>query len=505
MRTEHFESIDHRSLFTLYISIGQDHLLDREINQEQHHPAHPASEKKKMLHSLEDSESSDLGKLTVEIGKISVIKAMNPLPEPCSITLSNLDLLSGRFPVTYLYFYHRPNLLFYDFGALVESLKSSLSHALDYNYPFSGQIVQNPKTNEPEILCDNNGAIVIEAHANIPMKKLDFYNLNETLQEKLVSIQPDFPLQIQVTDYTCGSICIAFTFDHALGDASSFGKFIISWTEIARNQPLSSLPNHTRNLRARFPPIYHPSLDQTFIKCTIEEIQNMPMNHISLKRLYHIDASSINMIQRLASVNGTKRTKIEAFSAYVWKIMVGTINESHEKCKMGWLVDGRQGLGGRGSMNFMSNYIGNVLSLAFREARIHELKEASISETAKMVHEAISEVNNEAHFLDLIDWVECHRPGLMIAKAVLGQEGPVLVVSSGRKFPVSEVDFGFGSPLLGTVYTSIERIGVGYMNQRQSGRGDGSWTVSAILWPELAAALEADPIFQPMSASHLQL
>ncbi|MCI56812.1 anthranilate N-benzoyltransferase protein 1-like [Trifolium medium] len=43
------------------------------------------------------------------------------------------------------------------------------------------------------------------------------------------------------------------------------------------------------------------------------------------------------------------------------------------------------------------------------------------------------------------------------------------------------------------------------MNQRRSGKGDGSWTISAILWPELVDALKDDPIFQPMSASHLQL
>ncbi|XP_054793504.1 coniferyl alcohol acyltransferase-like [Prosopis cineraria] len=458
-----------------------------------------------MLDILEDFEASEPGKLIVEITKKSVVKAMNHPPASFSITLSNLDLLSGRFPVTYLYFFRRPKLLVRDFGALIESLKSSLAQTLDCYYPFAGQIVQNPKTGEPEIICDNNGALIVEAHANLPMKELNFHNLNETIQGKLVSIQPGFPLQTQITDYTCGSISIAFTFDHALGDASSFGKFIASWFERAQNKPLSILPDHTRHLQARFPPKYHPSLDQTFIKCTIEEIQNMPTNNITLKRLYHINASSIDMLQRLASRGGTKRTKIEAFSSYVWKIMIRTIDQRYEKCKMGWLVDGREKIGGKGSRNCMSNYIGNVLSLAFGEARIQELKEASISETAKRVHEAITEVNNEAHFLDLIDWVECQRPGLMLAKAVLGQEGPVLVVSSGRRFPVTEVDFGFGSPVLGTVYTSVERVGVGYMNQRQSGSSDGSWTVSAILWPELAAALEDDPIFQPMTASHLQL
>ncbi|KAG5126753.1 hypothetical protein JHK82_027588 [Glycine max] len=181
----------------------------------------------------------------------------------------------------------------------------------------------------------------------------------------------------------------------------------------------------------------------------------MLMNHVFLKCLYHIEASSINMLQKLASVNGIERTKIEAFSAYVWKIMVGTIDERHKKCKMGWLVDGRERMERR--KNLMSNYIGNVLCLAFGEASLQELKEASISNIANTVHEAISKVNIEDHFLDLIDWIECHRPGLMLAKAVLGHEGPTLMVSSGQRFPVKQVNFGFGSPMLGTVYTSIQR------------------------------------------------
>ncbi|KAE9596863.1 hypothetical protein Lal_00007422 [Lupinus albus] len=446
-----------------------------------------------MMDTNKEFEASNYGKFEIKLVRKSVVKAVNHSPNPFSVPLSNLDLLSGRFPVTYLYFYLRPKVE--NFRTFVEVLKSSLAQVLSYYYPFAGQIVQNLKTCELEIICDNKGALLIEAHVDIPLMKLDFYNLNETFQGKIVSIhQPYFPLQIQVTNYTCGGISIAFSFDHALGDASSFGKFITSWCEIAQNKPMSCIPNHTRHLSPRSPLKYEPSLDQAFIKCTKEEIKNIPMSHISLKRLYHINASSINMLQRLASVGSIKRTKIEAFSAYVWKIMASTIDQNHEKCKMGWLVDGRERISeGKSSM---SNYIGNVLSLAFGEARIQELKEASISDIGSIVNESISKVSNEAHFLDLIDWVECNRPGLMIAKTVLGQEGPALVVSSGRRFPVTEVDFGFGSPLLGTVYTSIER---------PSAMGDGSWTVSAILWPKLAAALEDDSIFHQMSASHLNI
>ncbi|XWS49387.1 hypothetical protein CRYUN_Cryun13aG0159500 [Craigia yunnanensis] len=452
-------------------------------------------------------ENPEDRKFQVEFTNTSIVKAINLLPD-ChhKLALSNLDLLSGRFPVTYLYFYQGP--LINNLSSTVESLKSSLAETLSYYYPFAGRIIEDPATREPLIICDNTGALLVEAKANIPLKELDLYNFNDSFHGKLVftNSESDFPMQVQVTNYTCGGVSITFTFDHALGDASAFGKFLSSWSQVAQKMPLSCIPDLSRNLRARLPPTYHPSLDDIFVKCTLEEIRNIPKTNILLKRLYYVDASSINKLQTLACADGNKRTKIEAFSAYIWKIMATTIDKSHAKCKMGWLVDGRGRLNVNGDHSSMSNYIGNVLTVAIEEASIVEIKQGSISDIANNVHEAISKVtNNEAHFLDLIDWIECHKPGLMLPKVVLGREGPALVLSSGRRFPVAELDFGFGSPVLGTVSSIIENSGVGYMNQRPSARSDGSWIVSAILWPELAAALESDSVFQPLRASHLQI
>lgn len=434
----------------------------------------------------------------VHITARGVVKASSHKPDTEILALSNLDLLSGRFPVTYFYFYSaKPG---YQFSNIVKVLKESLSNNLTHYYPFAGCIVPNSTTGEPEILCVNNGALFLEARANIPLKELNFYNLNQTLKGKLVSlVHQDFPVQVQATEYTCGGVSITFTFDHALGDASAFGKFLVTWSEISQKKTISCVPDHRRHLHARSPPVYHPSLDQNFVKCTIQEILNMPTPKPLFKRLYHIDGSSINQLQRLASSNGKRRTKIEAFSAYVWKVMISVIDDkSHSKCKMGWLVDGRSRMC-RNQNYHMSNYIGNVLSLAVGEASLVEIKQGSLSDIGNIVHEAIAKVTNEEHFLDLIDWIECHRPGLMLSKIVLGRGGPALVVSSGRRFPVAELDFGFGNPILGTACSVIEKLGIAYLNQRPSARGDDSWTVSAILWPELAAALESGSLFQPMS------
>lgn len=59
---------------------------------------------------LEEVEAPGYGKFEVKFTRKSVVKVVNPLPDPFSVSLSNLDLLSGHFPVTYLYFCQRPKL-----------------------------------------------------------------------------------------------------------------------------------------------------------------------------------------------------------------------------------------------------------------------------------------------------------------------------------------------------------------------------------------------------------
>ncbi|PRQ19680.1 hypothetical protein RchiOBHm_Chr7g0219881 [Rosa chinensis] len=71
------------------------------------------------------------------------------------------------------------------------------------------------------------------------------------------------------------------------------------WPETSQ---ISCVPDHQTNLRisARNPPRYHSSLDQSFVKCTIEQIMNIPTPKALVKRLYFIDNSSINQLQSQA-------------------------------------------------------------------------------------------------------------------------------------------------------------------------------------------------------------
>ncbi|KAE8723200.1 HXXXD-type acyl-transferase family protein [Hibiscus syriacus] len=85
----------------------------------------------------------------------------------------------------------------------------------------------------------------------------------------------------------------------------------------------------------------------------------------------------------------------------------------------------------------------------------------SISDSAKNTHDAILKATNEAHFQEFIDWIECHKPGLMLPRFVLGREGPALDI---------DIQLLNCSPVLGMVSTAIKNSRAGYMNQKSSAR-----------------------------------
>ncbi|KAK7818254.1 fatty alcohol:caffeoyl-coa acyltransferase [Quercus suber] len=169
------------------------------------------------------------------------------------------------------------------FVSKVEVLKKALAKALVPYYALAGEIVTN-SVREPEILCSNRG----------------------------------------VTGFKCGGLMVACTFGHKIMDGYSAGMFLISWAEIAQSIPLSSLPTFCRSLlNPRIPGSFDSSLENLYIPITsfhpIKEPNLGGNNFVS--RAYIVKANIINQIQSLASTNECKRTKVECFSALLWKII----------------------------------------------------------------------------------------------------------------------------------------------------------------------------------------
>lgn len=302
-------------------------------------------------------------------------------------------------------------------------------------------------------------------------------------------------VNVQATWMKCGGLVVACTFDHLIADAYSANMFLVSWAEMAHpNRPTTSAqPCFRRSLLTpRHPPSIHPSIHQMF--STISDIapppepKPKPEYDPITSRIYYVTSEQISHMQSLATSSaGDQRTKLESFSAFLWK-MVGAAAayaEGKEKVltKMSVVVEGRKRLsnGDKNKEAIMGCYFGNVVSVPYKGIVAEELVEKPLSWVAEQVHEFLKIAMTKEHFLGLIDWVEVHRPAPAgsgwfprVCYEGTEEEGPVFLVSSGQRFPGSKVDFGWGKPLFASYYFPM---GKGYVMPMPSPRDNGDWLV----------------------------
>ncbi|KDP25022.1 hypothetical protein JCGZ_22557 [Jatropha curcas] len=442
---------------------------------------------------------------TVSVAKKEVVAAVLPLQEHW-LPLSNLDLLLPPVDVGVFFCYRNP-LISMNFGSMVGSLKKALAQVLVSYYAFAGEVVAN-SAGEPEILCSNRGVDFYEAFADIELQHLNLYNPDQSIEAKLVPKKEDGVLAVQATKLKCGGIVLGCTFDHRIADAYSANMFVVSWAEMAQSKAISDsvVPSFRRSLlNPRRPACIHPSLDDMYVpisKLQPPKDSDSDDDHL-ISRIYYVKADSLNKLQSLASSIGCQRTKLESFSALLWQLVAKSAKNGMAKVsKMGIVVDGRTRLG-----DTMDSYFGNVLSIPYGKKKIDELIANPLSWVANEVHDFLESAATKEHFLGLIDWVEAHRPEPALAK-IYGSgsdDGPAFVVSSGQRFPVSKVDFGWGAPFFGS-YHFPWGGNAGYVMPMPSPLCNGDWIVYMHLLKTQIHLIEAESsnLFQPLTCVYLK-
>ncbi|KAF8389442.1 hypothetical protein HHK36_026137 [Tetracentron sinense] len=445
----------------------------------------------------------------VTINRKELVASLFPLQEHWQ-PLSNLDLIVPPTDVS-VYFCYRKSTKF-TFASVVNVLKTAMAKALASYYAFAGEVVLNPR-GEPELLCNNRGVDFFEAYADVKLQDLDLYNPDACVNGKLVPEKKDGVLSVQVTRLKCGGVIVACTFDHRIADAYSANMFLVAWAEIAQEKSLPPQPSFQHSLlNPRHPGCYDASLDNMYVTLSSlpPRTDPEPGADYIINRIYYVTAEDIDRLQSLASSNGHKRSKFEAFSAFLWQVVAKGTGDNAKGCKMGIVVDGRTRLsGGEGDKSSsMANYFGNVLSVPFGEASINELKTKPLSWVADSVHEFLEGAVTKEHFLGLVDWIEAHRPETVLPM-IYGkgkEEGAAFVVSSGQRFPVRKVDFGWGRPAFGS-YNFTWGDEVGYVMPMPSATEDGDWVVYMHLFKGHLEMLEieAADVFRPFTPDYLNL
>ncbi|KAF5956348.1 hypothetical protein HYC85_003573 [Camellia sinensis] len=289
----------------------------------------------------------------------------------------------------------------------------------------------------------------------------------------------------QVTELKCGSLVIGCTFDHRVADAHSANMFFVSWAEIAHAKP--NLPYTLR------PSYYDRSIDNIYVFLSSlpppKLVEDPKPNEDSLQsRIYYVVSEELKCLQSQAtSSNGIKISKLVSFSTFLWKLIAsaeksetesGSGFDSNKRCKMG-VVDerGRLMLNNNIKADHESEkYFGNILSIPYGEASVGELNAMHLSKVAELVHDCLEGAATEEHFLGLIDWVEFHRPEKAIVRVYCKEtdDETAMVVSSGQRFPMSKIDFGWSKPSFGSYHFPWGGQ-TGYVMPMPSTSRDGDW------------------------------
>ncbi|GMH27127.1 hypothetical protein Nepgr_028970 [Nepenthes gracilis] len=313
---------------------------------------------------------------------------------------------------------------------------------------------------------------------------------NLPLSKKKRKSFPPYPIRkASATGLKCGGMVIGCTFDHRVADAYSANMFLVAWAETAASKPLTTIPSFRRSLLSpRRPGLYGCSIDDFYVPVKATVVVPKGLHDPITSRIYHIPCEQLDRLQSEATdlKNGRPRTKLESFSAFLWKMVAkhacSNGGDAETKiCKMGIVVDGRRRLSIiEGGLNeeLMIRYFGNVVSIPYGGKSGDELKEKPLSWVAETVQEFLENAATKEHFQGLIDWVEAHRPepAMVRVYSCSKDDGPAFVVSSGRGFTVAEVDFGWGKPVFGSCHFRWGG-GCGYVMPMLSPDGSGDWVV----------------------------
>nr|XP_043639147.1 coniferyl alcohol acyltransferase-like [Erigeron canadensis] len=403
---------------------------------------------------------------SVKVIENAVVHAAEPWKDHW-VPFTNFDLVVPPFDNSSIFFFKKPS--HGSFTTIIDSLKNSLSQVLSIFPPLAGKIEWNGDIGENQIHCNNQGVDFVVAVADVQLKQLNFYSLDECVEGKLTSRNNRGIINVQVTKLSCGGIVISFLNNHRIVDGYSANMFMSAWADMTRHKTTFIRPSFERSyLKPRSPTTYSPLIEDMFTMFQpppnpTEDISDDD-DYILVNRLYYIKGEQLIKLQMLASENGCKRSKVVSFTSFLWKQVAMSMEDSgkhSEVCNIEVPVDGRKRLSDKcddEKGKQMNSYFGNLISLPFGSKIPQELKGMSLSNVASEVHKFLEPATTKEHFLDIIDFVEEYRPRPLMSKAFVG-DGMAFAVSAGQRFEtMNEIDFGFGKVTFGTCHLPSNRI-----------------------------------------------
>ncbi|KAK6135430.1 hypothetical protein DH2020_030825 [Rehmannia glutinosa] len=364
-----------------------------------------------------------------------IIKPSSPTPHTHkTVKLSFLDqLLAPPFYVPFIFFYQPDNsTVSVNHAQISQQLKNSLSEALTLFYPLAGKL--NPQISTVD--CSDDGAEFVEARVHTCLSDINFFD--------------------------CGGIAIGICSSHQLTDGASLVAFVDSWAAACRGQgQKGNFAPPSFDLARYFPP---------------RDMSGFGFPELKKEKLvtkrFVFDKEKLAALKRaavfgpLGSSAVKEPTRVEVVSAFIWKHFIE--NGHHVKnVPAAWHI-----VNLRPRVNpTMENVFGNFILKKFifssgadpefrdlvSEMR-NGLREIDDEYIRKLSREYDGYVSDISKFYDLVVSGEMESVGF----------------SSWARFPVYDMDYGWGKPVW-VCPTSCPEKNVVFLMGTKDGDGIEAW------------------------------
>lgn len=407
--------------------------------------------------------------------------------------LSCLDIFWQDIHYNRRVIFYRPNGQ--DVSTAIETLKTSLSLVLVHFYPWAGRLAIG-EDKRLMIDCNDAGVEFLEASIDLPITALEkddfqmkslFEKLCQQVEYKNENLYTSPLLSVQATRFSDGGLSVALAQSHIVADGQSLWHFMRSWGECARGEALSLEPLHNREMLA----VENPQPEKAVLKFVIDDEEDGDSEEKTMKsttengtvtesatvmdkskngemtetensteqnqtagnetndatkpeplmqRTFYMSGAAIKRLKReAAETTGRMFSSYEILCAHFWQRVTAARQQSaSERANFAILANNRSRL----TPPLPAAYFGNAISMTIVHAEAGIITEESIGATAARIHAAVVSLT-EGRLRGLMHWLELHDNRLATEFKI---DGSFMSVASSPRFPVYEVDFGWGRP-----------------------------------------------------------
>lgn len=369
--------------------------------------------------------------------------ATGPLTDLC-LPLSPFDTVTYDGHIAVIYAFRPPN-------PSNKTIEEGLRRTLAEYREWAGRFVEDEEGRRC-ILFNDAGMRFVEAFCDYPLGYMDkpspeYLELHPPLEgvEELA--------QVQLTRFSCGSLVVGFTSQHMVADGLATSNFLVAWGRAARGLSVQPLPFRDPALfLPRNPPriqFDHRSLEYIEkSRSDVSAVDSALLDTIEVHKA-HFSADFLLKLKANASANSGMRkpyTTFDSLIAHLWRQITRA-----RGLRLTDTTEMRIAVNGRARMTnprVPLEYFGNLVLWAVPRAKASDLVREPLSHAAKLIHEAVSRVNDD-YFRSFVDFSSSREKmeGLLPAGNTTGRALCTnLEVYSWLRFPFYDLDFGGGCP-----------------------------------------------------------